>query len=538
MPLRPAAIPTSTLLLSIVSITSATTDLHVCCGCGSDGANGTTRASALNTLLVAQSQTRALLAAAAPTASPAVTVYVAGACELAATWVFGPADSGVLWSSYPDDPNGPLLSGGKPIPSTSLSPVSDPAVIAALPALARSSVLQINLTALGVSDAGTLFCRQYLMSRTLLKSAGLELFAYGDSFAGGDAGPLQLARYPNRDVNVTGWASPLTWLPGSSDTFVVDNTTALRLSSWAAQAAADPGSLMLYWFAFGWADYLYAVASVNASAATVTLSRCNHYPVGAQSAGSIFYVYNVLSELDQPGEYVVNRSTGMLYVWPPSPDFFATSPWAAPRVRSTRASPPGSAGAAWAAQNATLVASVVDALVQLSDVSNVAFRGWTFSFGRGVGLSMHNSTAVTVQNSVIENFGNTCINVTGGSDVVIAGSSLRHCGAGGVSLYAGNRQTLTRSGHVIANCSISYANRYTLCYAPLVLFGGVGHTVASSELFGAFHQAVSFEGNYHTLADSYVHDVVQSVSDSGAVYAYGEWSSFGNIVLRNTCGWE
>jgi len=191
---------------------------------------------------------------------------------------------------------------------------------------------------------------------------------YGDSFAGGDAGPLQLARYPNRDTNVSAWSSAISWLPGSSDTFVVDNVTALRLAPWAAQVASDPGSVMVYWFAFGWADYLYSVKSVDVVNSTVTLARCNLYPVGTP-AGAIFYAYNVLHELDQPGEYVVNRSSGMVYVWPPSADFFSTSPWAAPRVPAAMSPPRGSTGGAWAAQNGSLVVSVVNDVVQVHNAT-------------------------------------------------------------------------------------------------------------------------------------------------------------------------
>jgi len=47
--------------------------------------------------------------------------------------------------------------------------------------------------------------------------------------------------------------------------------------------------------------------------------------------------------------------------------------------------------------------------------------------------------------------------------------------------------------------------------------GDVGHVVSGTELFGAFHQAIAISGNYHTLVNCTVHDVVQSVVDSGAL---------------------
>ena len=162
----------------------------------------------------------------------------------------------------------------------------------------------------------------------------------------------------------------------------------------------------------------------------------------------------------------------MLYVWPPTPDFFNTTLWAAPRVAAALSTPPGYAGGAWAAPPSNLTVSIVNNIVQASGLQFFTFNGFSFSFGRGVGINLFNSSNITVLNTVVENVGIMCVNVTGGKGVNIVGVTLRHCGAGGVAMYAGSRQTLTPSGHVIANSSISYANRYTLCYAPLIRFGG------------------------------------------------------------------
>ena len=79
--------------------------------------------------------------------------------------------------------------------------------------------------------------------------------------------------------------------------------------------------------------------------------------------------------------------------------------------------------------------------------------------------------------------------------------------------------------------------------------------MSGTELFGAFHQAIAISGNYHTLVGCTVHDVVQSVADSGALCeynchplatpppssthrptlpdAFGEWTAFGNLVTKN-----
>ena len=35
--------------------------------------------------------------------------------------------------------------------------------------------------------------------------------------------------------------------------------------------------------------------------------------------GGSYYCYNLLAELDTPGEYYLNRSNGALYIWPLNP---------------------------------------------------------------------------------------------------------------------------------------------------------------------------------------------------------------------------
>ena len=55
-------------------------------------------------------------------------------------------------------------------------------------------------------------------------------------------------------------------------------------------------------------------ATVNASAGTLTLDSSPQYGL---VAGQPFYAFNLLEEIDTPGEYYINRDTGKLYLLAP-----------------------------------------------------------------------------------------------------------------------------------------------------------------------------------------------------------------------------
>ena len=76
-----------------------------------------------------------------------------------------------------------------------------------------------------------------------LVPSGLEFFAPGGAFTGGDFAPLALARFPNRD------APPKQWSGGTVEGYVItpDATTAARLPLWARQLREDPGSVYAHY---------------------------------------------------------------------------------------------------------------------------------------------------------------------------------------------------------------------------------------------------------------------------------------------------
>jgi hypothetical protein len=288
----------------------------------------------------------------------------------------------------------------------------------------------------------------------------------------------------------------------------------------------------------GWADSHNPVLAVDVAGAAINVTACpsSYAPFAASgdsiSAGGTFVAYNVLAELDSPGEYVYNASTNTLYVWPPDAAYWDVTPWAAPTAGTPS---PAAARTRAVVENDSVVGYVsvnASAVLTLSGASFITLDSIVVENGRGAGIVIDESTSVAFTNVSIRNVGAMGLNVTGGAGVTFDGGSIRGAGNGGAFLYGGDRATLTPARHAVRNSTVAYSSRFTFYYAPLVALGDVGNSVEGSELFGAPQQGVYFSGNDHVVSTSRLHALVQSCEDCGAIYS-GRSFTFQGVSIRN-----
>ncbi len=141
------------------------------------------------------------------------------------------------------------------------------------------------------------------------------------------------ARHPNfdpADPLYGGWAfvQALVDEQDPAKTEAVESPVAFRYEEgifphrWAKPQAGEafiiPGAC--------WINDIIPIRSVDSDARTIHLTRCvgpSRNTLGAAThirAGNRFYVENHLEDLDTPGEWCLDRDTGMLYFWPPDGD--------------------------------------------------------------------------------------------------------------------------------------------------------------------------------------------------------------------------
>jgi len=305
---------------------------------------------------------------------------------------------------------------------------------------------------------------------------------------------MQLARWPNTDFAQTTDQNGNLGFGYSGD----------EPTKWSNQSTATQDVWVHGYWSWNWSDRHVRIESIDTTKKQMSIDP-NTPPCYPPQKGSRFYAYNILAELDSPGEYYLNRATGVLYFYPPSDISTGES-----------------------------YVSMLHGVISIQSVSNVAFQGLSIEGSRGAGVEIFSSSNVSISKSDIFNHGTLGVNITGGFGNTINTCRIWNTGNGGVYLDAGDRTTLTPSNHQTINTEIYRFNRWVRTYAPGVFLVGVGHSLTFSNIHDGPHQAIFIAGNDNRVEGNYVHDMVYETADSGALYMGRDWSYQGNIIRQNT----
>ncbi len=393
----------------------------------------------------------------------------------------GTADAPVVWRGA----NGGRvrLLGG--VLLQDITPVTDASVRQRLSPTAVDNVLQVDLGACGIIDFGAPV------------AGGLELFF--------DGAPMSLARWPKQDfVRIAGLVGgdPVDVRGTVGDRIGRFHYDGQRPARWVDEA--DPW-VHGYWF-WDWSDQRHRIESIDAEAKIISVQPPYHNY--GYRTGQWFYAYNLLCELDQPGEFYVDRQKGMLYFWPPAP-----------------------------LTGVELAVSVADTLVTLDGTSHVQLEGLRFEYGRGTAVTMSDADHIGIQGCTFRNLGAWAVRVDGGNSVVISHSEVEATGGGGIFLHGGDRPALRPGNHAVEDCHIHHYGRVNRMYQPAVQISGVGQRVAHNHIHDAPHMAIQFAGNDHVIEFNDVHHVCQESNDAGAVYSGRDWTWRGTVIRYNKF-WE
>jgi len=386
----------------------------------------------------------------------------------------GEADAPVVFCAAPGAEV--RISGG--VRLWQMRPLTDTNVLERLPEVARGHVRVVDLISQGLFDYGV-----EPTGSKAQPASGLQL-TYNDA-------PMTLARWPNEGfVKV---ADTPQGPKGSTFTYADEH-----ISRWAEES--DPHG-MGYW-AHDWAACAIAFERIDPSTRTVT-QRLPGSNYGFRKGGR-WYGYNLLCEIDAPGEYVVDRLRGRLYFWPPDA----------------------------AAKGVGEVSVGVD-LLRMSNVTNVVLRGLVFEGGRGCAVRIDGGAGVAVVGCTIRNMGGSAVEIRNGEHHRVAGCELSHLGNGGVAVWAGDAAKLLPSGHVIDNNHISDYARFCQTYGAAVQVGGCGNCVSHNLIHDGPHVAVLFGGRENVMAYNEVHSVCLTSGEMGAFYTGRDWTLVGNVIRGN-----
>ncbi len=482
------------LLTALATGVEAATTLYVS-PAGDDAWSGRERTGRepdgpFRTLERARDEIRRLKAGSGLPEGGVVVELQAGTYELAASLELiaedsGTADCPITYRSRPREEV--RLVGGRVIGGW--QPVTDPAVLKRLDPVARGKVMQADLRAIGVTDIPPMLPGQSWGA----SDPGLEIF-FADQ-------PMTLARWPNegfvtipevygeRPQDIRGTKGFMDGIIGYEGN---------RPERWLGEK-----DIMLhgYWF-WDWADQRLKVQSIDTTQKRITLEPEPQHSYGFRK-GMYYYAYNLLPELDMPGEWYLDRDTGVLYFWPPSP-----------------------------LSKSQALVSVLPNLIVARDLSYVTFRGLTLECTRGTAVVLSNATSVRVAGCVIRNVGGWAVSLSG-RDSGVVGCDIYNTASGGVSMSGGDRRTLTPANLYVDNCHIYRYGRWNPICKPAVQVEGVGNRVTHNLINDGPHMAIMWGGNDHLFEYNEFHSVVHSANDAGIMYAGYNPAMRGHMIRYN-----
>jgi Right handed beta helix region len=472
-------------------------------GDGDDSWSGTLSAAnasrtdgPFRTLDRARSAVRSVLESG--TAPGSITVFLRkGVYRLDRTFRLSAEDSGrsqipVVWRSSPGEEV--IFSGGATV--SGFQRVTDPEISRRLSPGSRRHIIAVDLRAKGMTDYGSISPQS---------SPGIELF-YKDK-------RMTLARWPNK-----GWLK-IADVPQSGDslynsglerekrfdgvpvgrhygriTYAED-----RPSGWAP----EPDIYLHGYWTWDWSDAYQKVESIDTAKKEITFATPHHHY--GYTKNQRYYYVNILEELDSPGEWYLDRVSGVLYFWPPG------------QVR----------------EGDVTISLLEGSLTALDSTANITVRGIVFEDGRGGGVELNGGHDNLIGGCVFRNLGGLAVLIDGGTRNGIRSSDIYDVALGGITLSGGDRPTLTPGDNYAENNHIHHWSRWVRTGHYAIRIDGVQNRLSHNLIHDAPFEAIYLRGNEHLIEYNEVHHVTQETGDAGALHTGRNWTWRGNVIRYN-----
>lgn len=385
----------------------------------------------------------------------------------------------------------PVFTGG--IRLQGFTQVTAPKILNRLPKEARGKVVEVDLAKLGIGQLPP-------MGRRGFGSKGINAAPWVELYVNGK--PQTLARWPNDSFVKIGKVhrtnpKQLKQQPSGAAGIFFEYQDP-RPSRWTE---AEDAWLFGYW------GYLWAIDSRNIKQIDSVQKRIEMEPSFGYNykQGHPYFAFNLLEEIDTPGEWYLNRKTKTLYFYPPENFDESTA-----RL-STLATP----------------------FFTTKETSHLRIQGLMFELACGLGASINGGEAVRLVDCTFQRLGNWGIAINGGKHHGVLSCDIAILGGGGISLHGGNKSKLIPAGHFVENCHIHDFTRIDRSYAPSVHIDGVGNRVVHNLIHDSPHHGICMGGYDHLVELNEVRDVVQESDDQSGIDMWGNPALRGNVIRYN-----
>ena len=457
----------------------------------------------LKTLAAARDRVRDDRRAGRLAADARAIVYVdRGIYPLPKGLVFGKEDGRATWVAR--EPRCARLVGGTILKASDFAAITDAKILKRLDPSVREKVVVCDLAKKGVVPLEP-FADQF---RGL---PGPFLYMNGEE--------LTLARWPNENVA----DRKLEW---TSFTNVTDHGWAEKDSADPARRVEHPGAFVYdasdrfarwnlkegvwlngYW-CHDWYDCAVRIGSFDVRTKEVRLAAKVPYNLAGGTLGHKerrFYAFNLIEELDQPGEYFLDRKGRKLYLYPKGD----------------------------LARAEIVLATQENPVVQMLTLKDFTFRGFDVKGSQKTGVDVKDCEGVTLDDCRV-----TCVGGSGvsanGTRLKVTNCEIANVGEAGVFMGGGDVKNLISGENLVENCHIHHFAQHVRTYrAGVMIPWSAGAVVRRNEIHDAPHVAILYGGVDNVFEYNEIYRCVYETADSGVFYTGRSWISQGNVVRYN-----
>lgn len=548
-----AAVTASMAVMPIAHADDSLTGMVIYVATNGNDSNDGTEASPLATMKGARDKIRQIKKTTGLPADGITVAFREGTYQWTETLDFTEEDSGtangkIVYRSYPGEKA--VMEAGIRIPGSDFQKVTNEEILQNWSsAKVKENIRQIDIKSYmakhgytDISDYYPLVYDRYGFTGDYQAQSDEVKNEYGArtrmrrpiySFDGEQA--LWLARYPNKEGGWYEKENPQTKFltvgqivkDGRTEDVSSFKYNERRISKYA-------GKDDVYMYGCLWAIFYHDDVKVKINADDQTIETALPMYYGGIKSDKSYFLYNILEELDMPGEYYVDKNTGMMYVYP-NGDI----------------------------SEKTLNVALLDEewMIDMEYASNITFSGLTFENSQGGGIMVYGGDSVRVEYCTVQNMGTVGISLgqrrnmpyidlgdalawkdydstegdtwwakqtnywlrddryVPGTNHGVYGSKVWNIGQDGIYVDGGNLHRDELANHYIENCDIEYAGMLKRTYAPAIKTNVVyGITIKDNIVAHCPSAGISGNVTVMTMQGNHIYDCMCESADNGCVY--------------------